>query len=158
DDPSPDELAEITVMAAETVRRFGIEPKVALLSHSNFGSSKSAAACKMRQTLDLVRERAPELMIDGEMHGDAALVESIRNERMPDSPLKGSANVLIMPNVEAARISYNLLRVSSSEGVTVGPVLMGVSKPVHVLTPIASVRRIVNMVALAVVEAQTQPL
>ncbi|MEN8471032.1 phosphate acyltransferase, partial [Enterobacter cloacae subsp. cloacae] len=105
--------------------------------HSNFGSSKSAAACKMRQTLDLVRERAPELMIDGEMHGDAALVESIRNERMPDSPLKGSANVLIMPNVEAARISYNLLRVSSSEGVTVGPVLMGVSKPVHVLTPIA---------------------
>ena len=158
DDPSPDELAEITVMAAETVRRFGIEPKVALLSHSNFGSSKSAAACKMRQTLDLVRERAPELMIDGEMHGDAALVESIRNERMPDSPLKGSANVLIMPNVEAARISYNLLRVSSSEGVTVGPVLMGVSKPVHVLTPIASVRRIVNMVARAVVEAQTQPL
>ena len=112
----------------------------------------------MRQTLDLVRERAPELMIDGEMHGDAALVESIRIERMPDSPLKGSANVLIMPNVEAARISYNLLRVSSSEGVTVGPVLMGVSKPVHVLTPIASVRRIVNMVALAVVEAQTQPL
>ncbi len=158
DDPSPDELAEITVMAAETVRRFGIEPKVALLSHSNFGSSKSAAACKMRQTLDSVRARAPELMIDGEMHGDAALVESIRNERMPDSPLKGSANVLIMPNVEAARISYNLLRVSSSEGVTVGPVLMGVSKPVHVLTPIASVRRIVNMVALAVVEAQTQPL
>ncbi|HGP4143740.1 TPA: NADP-dependent oxaloacetate-decarboxylating malate dehydrogenase [Enterobacter roggenkampii] len=158
DDPSPDELAEITVMAAETVRRFGIEPKVALLSHSNFGSSKSAAACKMRQTLALVRERAPELMIDGEMHGDAALVESIRNERMPDSPLKGSANILIMPNVEAARISYNLLRVSSSEGVTVGPVLMGVAKPVHVLTPIASVRRIVNMVALAVVEAQTQPL
>ena len=158
DDPSPEELAEITVMAAETVRRFGIEPKVALLSHSNFGSSKSAAACKMRQTLELVRQRAPELMIDGEMHGDAALVESIRNERMPDSPLKGSANVLIMPNVEAARISYNLLRVSSSEGVTVGPVLMGVAKPVHVLTPIASVRRIVNMVALAVVEAQTQPL
>ena len=158
DDPTPDELAEITVMAAETVRRFGIEPKVALLSHSNFGSSKSAAACKMRQTLELVRERAPELMIDGEMHGDAALVESIRNERMPDSPLKGSANILIMPNVEAARISYNLLRVSSSEGVTVGPVLMGVAKPVHVLTPIASVRRIVNMVALAVVEAQTQPL
>lgn len=128
DDPSPEELAEITVMAAETVRRFGIEPKVALLSHSNFGSSKSAAACKMRQTLELVRQRAPELMIDGEMHGDAALVESIRNERMPDSPLKGSANVLIMPNVEAARISYNLLRVSSSEGVTVGPVLMGVAK------------------------------
>ena len=158
DDPTPEQLAEITLMAAETVRRFGIEPKVALLSHSNFGSSNSPAASKMRETLARVRERAPELMIDGEMHGDAALIESIRSERMPDSPLKGSANILIMPNVEAARISYNLLRVSSSEGVTVGPVLMGIAKPVHVLTPIASVRRIVNMVALAVVEAQTQPL
>ncbi len=158
DDPTPEELTEITLLAAETVRRFGIEPKVALLSHSNYGSSNSKAACKMRATLEMVRQRAPELEIDGEMHGDAALVESIRNERMPDSPLKGSANVLIMPNVEAARISYNLLRVSSSEGVTVGPVLMGVAKPVHVLTPIASVRRIVNMVALAVVEAQTSPL
>ncbi|MGK7246515.1 NADP-dependent oxaloacetate-decarboxylating malate dehydrogenase [Buttiauxella agrestis] len=158
DNPSPEELTEITLLAAETVRRFGIEPKVALLSHSNYGSSDSKAACKMRATLEMVRARAPELEIDGEMHGDAALVESIRNNRMPDSPLKGSANILIMPNVEAARISYNLLRVSSSEGVTVGPVLMGVAKPVHVLTPIASVRRIVNMVALAVVEAQTVPL
>ena len=158
DDPTPEQLADITLMAAQTVRRFGIEPRVALLSHSNFGSSNSPAACKMRETLAKVRERDPHLMVDGEMHGDAALVESIRQDRMPDSPLKGSANILIMPNVEAARISYNLLRVSSSEGVTVGPVLMGVAKPVHVLTPIASVRRIVNMVALAVVEAQTQPL
>ena len=158
DDPSVEELTEITLLAAETVRRFGIEPKVALLSHSNYGSSDSKAACKMRQTLENVRKRAPGLEIDGEMHGDAALVESIRQERMPDSPLKGSANILIMPDVEAARISYNLLRVSSSQGVTVGPVLMGVAKPVHILTPIASVRRIVNMVALAVVEAQTQPL
>jgi len=158
DDPTPEQLADIALMAAQTVRRFGIEPRVALLSHSNFGSSNSPAACKMRETLARVRERDPHLMIDGEMHGDAALVESIRQDRMPDSPLKGSANILIMPNVEAARISYNLLRVSSSEGVTVGPVLMGVAKPVHVLTPIASVRRIVNMVALAVVEAQTQPL
>ncbi|EOR0140626.1 NADP-dependent malic enzyme [Escherichia coli] len=158
DEPDAEELAEITLMAAETVRRFGIEPRVALLSHSNFGSSDCPSSSKMRQALELVRERAPELMIDGEMHGDAALVEAIRNDRMPDSPLKGSANILVMPNMEAARISYNLLRVSSSEGVTVGPVLMGVAKPVHVLTPIASVRRIVNMVALAVVEAQTQPL
>ncbi|MDU4228553.1 MAG: NADP-dependent oxaloacetate-decarboxylating malate dehydrogenase, partial [Klebsiella grimontii] len=157
-DPSPEQIAEITLMAAETVRRFGIEPRVALLSHSNFGSSDCPSASKMRQALELVKAQAPELMIDGEMHGDAALVESIRNERMPDSPLKGSANILVMPNMEAARISYNLLRVSSSEGVTVGPVLMGVAKPVHILTPIASVRRIVNMVALAVVEAQTQPL
>jgi len=158
DDPTPEQLAEITLMAAETVRRFGIEPKVALLSHSSFGSSDCPAARKMRKTLELVNQMAPELEIDGEMHGDAALVESIRHDLMPDSPLKGAANVLIMPNMEAARISYSLLRVSSSEGVTVGPVLMGVSKPVHILTPIASVRRIVNMVALAVVEAQTEPL
>ncbi|MDZ3795328.1 NADP-dependent oxaloacetate-decarboxylating malate dehydrogenase [Klebsiella sp. SG01] len=157
-DPSPEELAEITLMAAESVRRFGIEPRVALLSHSNFGSADCPSASKMRKTLELVKARAPELMIDGEMHGDAALVESIRNDHMPDSPLKGAANILVMPNMEAARISYNLLRVSSSEGVTVGPVLMGVAKPVHILTPIASVRRIVNMVALAVVEAQTEPL
>lgn len=158
EDPSPEALAELTIMAAETVRRFGIEPKVALLSHSSFGSSDAPAASKMREVLALVKTRAPELEIDGEMHGDAALVESIRQDLMPDSPLKGAANVLIMPNVEAARISYNLLRVSCSEGVTVGPVLMGIAKPVHVLTPIASVRRIVNMVALAVVESQTAPL
>ncbi len=158
EDPSPEQLAELTIMAAETVRRFGIEPKVALLSHSSFGASDAPAARKMRDTLELVKARAPELEIDGEMHGDAALVESIRQDLMPDSPLKGSANVLIMPNVEAARISYNLLRVSCSEGVTVGPVLMGIARPVHVLTPISSVRRIVNMVALAVVETQTQPL
>lgn len=154
-DPTAEQLAEITLMAAETVRRFGIEPKVALLSHSSFGTSDCPAARKMRQTLALVNQMAPELEIDGEMHGDAALVESIRHNLMPDSPLKGSANILIMPNMEAARISYNLLRVTSSEGVTVGLVLMGITKPVHILTPIASVRRIVNMVALAVVEAIT---
>ncbi|AOR64011.1 NADP-dependent oxaloacetate-decarboxylating malate dehydrogenase [Pectobacterium wasabiae] len=157
-DPTPEQLAEITLLAAESVRRFGIEPKVALLSHSSFGTSDSPTAQKMRATLALVNKLAPELQIDGEMHGDAALVEAIRREQMPDSPLKGSANILVMPNMESARISYNLLRVSSSEGVTVGPVLMGISKPVHILTPIASVRRIVNMVALAVVEAQTKPL
>lgn len=158
EDPTPEQLTELTLMAAETVRRFGIEPKVALLSHSSFGTSDGPAASKMRQTLARVQARAPQLEIDGEMHGDAALVESIRQDLMPDSPLKGAANILIMPNVEAARISYNLLRVSCSEGVTVGPVLMGIAKPVHVLTPVASVRRIVNMVALAVVEAQTSPL
>lgn len=158
EDPTPEELAEITLMAADTVRRFGIEPKVALLSRSSFGSSDCASAQKMRDTLELIKARAPQLEIDGEMHGDAALIESIRKDVMPDSPLKGSANLLIMPNMEAARISYNLLRVVSSDGVTVGPVLMGVAKPVHILTPIASVRRIVNMVALAAVEAQTHPL
>lgn len=158
DDPTAEQIAELTMMAAETVCRFGIEPRVALLSHSNFGSSNCPSSSKMREALELVKARAPELMIDGEMHGDAALVEAIRSERMPDSPLKGAANILVMPNMEAARISYNLLRVSSSEGVTVGPVLMGVAKPVHILTAISSVRRIVNMVALAVVEAQTKPL
>ncbi|WP_272575303.1 NADP-dependent oxaloacetate-decarboxylating malate dehydrogenase [Providencia sp. PROV273] len=158
EDPSPEELTEITLMAAGTVRRFGIEPKVALLSRSSFGSSDCASAQKMRDTLSMIKARDPHLEIDGEMHADAALVESIRKDVMPDSPLKGSANLLIMPNMEAARISYNLLRVTSSDGVTVGPVLMGVAKPVHILTPIASVRRIVNMVALAVVEAQTNPL
>lgn len=112
----------------------------------------------MRKTLALVKRADPNLEIDGEMHGDAALVESIRRDIMPDSTLKGSANLLIMPNMEAARISYNLLRVTSSNGVTVGPVLMGVAKPVHILTPVVSVRRIVNMVALAAAEAQTQPL
>lgn len=158
DDPTPEQLCDITLMAAETVHRFGIEPKVALLSHSSFGTSDSPSAVKMRRVLELVKARAPELEIDGEMHGDAALVEAIRSDLMPDSPLKGAANVLIMPNMESARISYNLLRVSSSEGVTVGPVLMGISKPVHILTPVASVRRIVNMAALAAAEAQTKPI
>lgn len=158
DNPTPEELAELTLMAAQAVRRFGIEPKVALLSRSSFGSSDCPSAQKMRKTLALVKRADPELEIDGEMHGDAALVESIRRDIMPDSTLKGSANLLIMPNMEAARISYNLLRVTSSNGVTVGPVLMGVAKPVHILTPVVSVRRIVNMVALAAAEAQTQPL
>ncbi|WGL97137.1 NADP-dependent malic enzyme [Arsenophonus sp. aPb] len=158
DNPTPEELAELTLMAAQAVRRFGIEPKVALLSRSSFGSSDCPSAQKMRKTLSLVKRADPDLEIDGEMHGDAALVESIRRDIMPDSTLKGSANLLIMPNMEAARISYNLLRVTSSNGVTVGPVLMGVAKPVHILTSVVSVRRIVNMVALAAAEAQTQPL
>lgn len=153
-DPTAEQLAEITLLAAESVRRFGIEPKVALLSHSSYGGASSASALKMRQTLELLQLRAPDLMADGEMHGDAALDENIRQQRMPDSPLKGAANLLIMPNLDCARISYNLLRVSCSDGVTVGPVLMGAARPVHILTQVASVRRIINMVALAVVEAQ----
>lgn len=150
-------LAQITLMAADAIRQFGIEPKVALISHSNFGSANDESAQKMREVLALVNELAPELEIDGEMHADAALDESIRQVMMPDSPLKGAANLLIMPTMEAARISYNLLRVSTTNGVTVGPVLMGVSKPVHILTAISSVRRIVNMVALAAAEAQHKP-
>ncbi|MFC3625836.1 NADP-dependent malic enzyme [Vogesella amnigena] len=154
--PNPDaeQLAAITEMAAESIRRFGIQPKVALLSNSSFGTWNSEGACKMRDALALVQEAHPNLEIDGEMQGDAALVESIRQQAMPDSTLKGAANLLVMPNVEAANISYNLLRVSASDGVTIGPILMGMAKPVHILTPISSVRRIINMVALAAVDAQ----
>jgi malate dehydrogenase (oxaloacetate-decarboxylating)(NADP+) len=154
--PNPDaqQLAAITEMAAQSVRRFGINPKVALLSNSSFGTWNSEGACKMRDALALVQEAHPELEIDGEMQGDAALIESIRQQAMPDSTLKGAANLLVMPNVEAANISYNLLRVSASDGVTIGPILMGMAKPVHILTPISSVRRIVNMVALAAVDVQ----
>ncbi len=154
--PSAEQLAEITLMAAQTVRRFGIKPRIALLSHSSFGTSDCLNAQKMRLVLKLVRQQEPQLEIDGEMHADAALIEKIRHELMPDSPLKGTANILIMPGMEAACISYNLLRVTSAEGATVGPVLMGIAKPVHILTPVASVRRIVNMVALAAAEAQSQ--
>ena len=155
ENPDAEELAAITEMAAEAVKRFGIAPKVALLSNSSFGALNNPAASKMRDALALVQARHPALEIDGEMQGDAALVEAIRSQAMPDSPLKGAANLLIMPNVEAANISYNLLRVSASDGVTIGPILMGMAKPVHILTPISSVRRIVNMVALAAVDAQT---
>ncbi len=154
-DPSARELAAITEMAVKSVKRFGISPRVALLSHSSFGSDMhSKSAEKMREVLNLVKPRLSGIEIDGEMHGDAALVPAIRVQIMPDSDLKGPANLLIMPNIESASISYNLLRVSSSDGVTVGPILMGLNKPAHVISAISSVRRIVNMVALASVEAQ----
>lgn len=154
-DPSARELAAITEMAVKSIKRFGINPRVALLSHSSFGSDMhSPSAQKMREVLHLLKGRLPGIEIDGEMHGDAALVPAIRAQVMPDSDLKGPANLLVMPNIEAASISYNLLRVSSSEGVTVGPILMGLNKPAHVISTISSVRRIVNMVALASVEAQ----
>lgn len=151
-DPTAEELAEITLMAAREIRRFGIEPAVALLSHSNFGSSNMLGAPKMRKVLEIVRERDPALMIDGEMHGDLALSEKLRRDYMPDSPLKGSANLLIMPNMEAARISYNLLRATTT-AITVGPILLGMNKSAHILNPVSSVRRIINMVAFAAVKA-----
>ena len=154
--PTTEQIAEITTLAAESMTRFGIVPKVALLSHSSFGTVNATSADKMRDALPLIKAKMPNLEIDGEMQGDAALMEHIRKESMPDSELKGAANLLIMPNVEAANISYNLLRVSAADGVTIGPILMGVAKPVHIITPISSVRRIVNMVALAAVDAQTQ--
>ncbi len=154
-DPSAEELAEITLMAADQVRHFGIEPQVALISHSNYGTSAHPSAVKMRQVLQLVKELDPTLIIDGEMHCDVALTESLRNEIMPDSPLKGAANLLIMPNMESARISLNLLQ-GTHTPITIGPILMGMKKPAHVLTSKSSVRRIINMVAVAAVKAQQE--
>ena len=151
-DPNPNELAEITIMAAEEMRRFGIEPKIALLSHSNFGSSNAASAQKMRDTLAILRERAPELEVDGEMHGDLALDAKLRAEVLPNSTLTGEANLLVLPNIDAANIAYNLLKVAAGDGVAIGPILLGAAKPVHILTPSATVRRIVNMTALTVAD------
>ncbi|MDR1646863.1 MAG: NADP-dependent malic enzyme [Zoogloeaceae bacterium] len=155
ENPSAQQLADITLMAAQTVRRFGLAPKVALLSHSNFGSAQSVSALKMREVLTLVRAQDPDLEIDGEMQGDSALLEKIRNFADENSSLKGEANVLVMPNLDAANISYNLIKMTGSEGVTIGPILMGAAKPVHVLTSAASVRRILNLTALVVTEIIT---
>jgi malate dehydrogenase (oxaloacetate-decarboxylating)(NADP+) len=151
-DPTAEQLTEITLLAAEEIRRFGITPKAALLSHSSFGTSDAACAQKMRDALAMIRTAAPDLEIDGEMHGDAALSESVRKAVLPNSRLNGDANLLIMPSLDAANISFNLLKVSSGGGVTLGPILMGVAKPAHILTQSATVRRVVNMTALTVVD------
>ena len=152
-DPNPEQLCEITVMAAEEMMRFGIKPKVALLSHSNFGSSEHASALKMRHTLALLNEQAPWLEVDGEMHGDVALDGDARHALMPNSTLVGDANLLVFPNIDAANIAYNLLKTAAGGNIAIGPVLLGAAKPVHVLTPSTTVRRIVNMTALTVSEA-----
>jgi malate dehydrogenase (oxaloacetate-decarboxylating)(NADP+) len=152
-DPSAAQLAEITIMAAEEMKRLGIAPKAALLSHSSFGSSSQPSAQKMRETLALLRERAPWLEVDGEMHGDAALDPAYRHKLMPNSTLTGEANLLVMPNIDAANISYNLLKTASGGGIAIGPILLGAARPVHVLTPSTTVRRIVNMTALTVADA-----
>ena len=152
-DPSAEELAEITMMAASEMRKLGIAPKVALLSHSNFGSSNAPSAIKMREVLALIQKADPTLEVDGEMHGDSALDESIRSSAVTSSPLKGDANLLVLPNIDAANISYNLLKTAAGNGVSIGPLLLGVAKPIHILTPAATVRRIVNVTALTVVEA-----
>lgn len=152
-DPSAELLAEITLLAAEEVRRFGIVPKIALLSASSFGSVDLPSSNKMRDALALIHARAPELEIEGEMHGDAALSEEIRLKVFPRSRLKGEANLLVMPTLDAANIAFNLLKTASGDGVTIGPILLGAARPVHILTPSATVRRIVNMTALAVVDA-----
>jgi malate dehydrogenase (oxaloacetate-decarboxylating)(NADP+) len=150
--PDADTIAHMTLLAAESVERFGIMPKIALLSHSNFGTSCEQSAEKMRQALTMIRNRAPHLEIDGEMHADAALIEDIRRHIVSDSPLKGAANLLIMPNRDAANIAYNLLRATHNTA-TVGPILLGLARPAHILTPTASVRRIVNMTAVAIADA-----
>jgi len=152
-DPTAAQLAEITVMAAEEMMRFGLRPKAALLSHSNFGSSNQPSAVKMRDALELLQRDAPWLEVDGEMHGDTALDAAYRRELMPNSTLTGEANLLVLPNIDAANISYNLLKTAAGGGIAVGPVLLGAALPVHILTPSATVRRIVNMTALTVADA-----
>jgi len=151
-DPTPEQLAEITMLAAEEVKRFGIVPKIALLSHSNFGTSNAPTAQKMRDVLAILKERAPDLDVDGEMHGDVALDARLRKEVLPESTLEGDANLLILPNIDAANISYNLLKTAAGSGIAIGPILLGAAKPVHLLTSSATVRRIVNMTALLVAD------
>jgi malate dehydrogenase (oxaloacetate-decarboxylating)(NADP+) len=153
-DPTPEQVAEMTALAADEVRRFGLIPKVALLSHSHFGTSDAASAVKMRDALALINKQRPDIEIDGEMHGDAALSEDVRKQSFPNSRLKGDANLLIMPTLDAANISFNLLKTVGGAGITVGPILLGASRPVHIVTSQATVRRIINMTALAVVDAQ----
>jgi malate dehydrogenase (oxaloacetate-decarboxylating)(NADP+) len=152
-DPSAQELSELTLMAAREMRKLGLVPKVALLSHSNFGSSNAPSAVKMREVLSLVQKADPSLEVDGEMHGDSALDASIRAGAVTSSPLVGDANLLVLPNIDAANISYNLLKIAAGNGIAIGPLLLGVAKPIHILTPAATVRRIVNVTTLAVVEA-----
>ena len=152
-DPTALELAEIAQLSADQLCAFGLNPKVALLSHSNFGSSGAPSALKMRATLALLRERAPELEVDGEMHGDCALDEAARRAILPDSTLRGSANLLVCPDLDSANIAYNLLKSAAGNNVAIGPILLGCAAPAHILTPAATVRRIVNMTAVTVVEA-----
>ena len=153
ENPDVEQIAEMTVLAAEEVRRFGVEPRAALLSHSNFGTSNVAAAVKMRAALDLIRERAPGLIVDGEMHADSALLPALRRRLMPDSPLVGPANLLVMPGLDAGNIAYSVAK-ALGQGLSVGPVLIGAARPAHIVTPSVTVRGIVNMTALAVVDAQ----
>jgi len=151
-------LAEITIMAAEEMKRLGVEPKAALLSHSNFGSSDSPSAVKMREALALIQERAPWLEVDGEMHGDCAIDEAVRNRIMPDSKLKGEANLLVCPTIESANIAYNLLKTAAGNNVAIGPILLGCKAPINILTASSTVRRIINMTALTVMDANASRL
>jgi malate dehydrogenase (oxaloacetate-decarboxylating)(NADP+) len=151
--PSAEEIAEITLMAADQMKRMGLEPRVALLSHSSFGSSNADSATKLRSALGMIRSRRPDLNVDGEMHGDLALDPAARKAYMPNSTLQGPANLLVFSNLESANISYNLLKTAAGNNVAVGPVLLGCAAPVHIVTPSATVRRLVNMTAVAVLDA-----
>ena len=152
-EPNAEEIAEMSLLTAEHVRCFGITPKIALLSHSSFGSSNAASAVKMRDALDLLHERDPDLEVEGEMHGDAALDADFREREFPNSKLTGEANVLIMPDLDAANISYQLIK-SMAGALPVGPILLGAAQPAHILTPSVTARGVVNMTALSVVDAQ----
>ena len=155
-DPSAEQLAEMTLLAAEEIRRFGITPKVALLSHSSFGTAHTPTAGKMRRALELIQNLAPDLEVEGEMQGDAALSQEIRDRVFPNARLKGEANLLVMPTLDAANIAFNLLKTAAGDNITVGPILLGVARPVSILTPSATVRRIVNMTALTVANAAAE--
>jgi malate dehydrogenase (oxaloacetate-decarboxylating)(NADP+) len=155
-DPTPEQLTEMTVLATEEIRRFGLVPRAALVSHSSFGTSDAPSAVKMREALKLIRSRLPDLEVEGEMHGDAALSSAVRLASFPNSRLGGEANLLVFPTLDAANISFNLLKTAAGDGITIGPMLLGAAKPAHILTPTATVRRIINMTALAVVDAQEQ--
>ncbi len=152
-EPTAEQVAEMTLLAAEAVRGFGVTPRAALLSHSSFGSSNSPTARRMRHALALIRERAPELEVDGEMHADAALSQALRDRAVPDSRIEGVANLLVCPTLDAANIAFTLLK-AAAEGLPVGPLLLGMSRPVHVLVPTVTARGIVNMSALASMQAQ----
>jgi malate dehydrogenase (oxaloacetate-decarboxylating)(NADP+) len=151
-DPTAEQLAEITIMAAEEMKRFGVEPRAALLSHSNFGSSNQPTAVKMRQALALIQRQAPWLEVDGEMHGDVAIDTEARKVLMPNSSLLADANLLVLPNLDAANITYNLLKTAAGGNIAIGPVLLGAAKPVQILTASTTVRRIVNMTAITVAD------
>jgi malate dehydrogenase (oxaloacetate-decarboxylating)(NADP+) len=156
DEPSAEQLAEIAAMAVDELRRFGVPPQVAFVSHSMFGSSMRPSARRMRRAAELFKALRPGIPCDGEMHGDAALSEDIRRSFLPDTTLEGEANLLLLPNLDAANILFNVLKMTGGHGVTVGPALLGAARPVHILTPSATVRRIVNMTALAVADAAAE--
>ena len=156
EDPDAEQIADMTIQAAQEMRKFGITPRIALVSHSNFGSRPTASSRKMALARKLIAERAPQLEVDGEMHADAALSETIRRASFPDTTLKGSANLLITPNLDTGNVTYNLLKMTGSQGVAMGPVLLGAARPVHILTTSSTVRRVVNMTALVVVNAQME--